>query len=214
MKYFYKLIIVCVILIISKEGYSWIHGVAPIAPIIVMQTASDHGIYHDDAITNIGSPVYEVNLSQPATASDVIRIRNGDTVIDTHSPSGGEIGALIISRTLALGEGDYLLTAQQTTSNWSSILTSSISFTVPVCPADPNPHVVTSADLSEALTGCVPNATFQIVGGVDASKFFINGSVLQFAGGPYGPGDYHVNIFFFTLPGNSLTLPITVTVTG
>lgn len=205
------------------------------APSIDMQAASDSGASPTDNITNVTSPLFDINLpsgfgdSRDAQAGDLLKLEISDNASFTDTVSdtldAGEVAGDIVALppSAALGDGTYFARARiergATAGPWSSTLTFVVDATAPAITTNAaqsvNENAVFSVNLAAGET-----VTWTKTGGADAALFTLSGATLSLPAQDYeapadadGNNTYVVQVTATDTAGNSTNKTITVTVT-
>jgi hypothetical protein len=170
---------------------------APAAPTIDMQTASDLGDSSTDNITSDTTPTFDVNL--PSGFGDAQDAADGDTLVLQIADSGGfnqdvtdpldagDVATDIIPLTpTALSAGVYYARARVERTGHNGPWTPALTFyigddTAPTISSSASVSADDDATLAHSLTAD-QTVTWTITGGVDSSHFEISGSTLRWAG--------------------------------
>lgn len=198
----------------------------PLAPTLDLVAASDTGISSTDNITNATTPNIDILFGTVPFTGDVINIKDGSTMIVSHTITSGEAGSGSISLGLsALSQGSHSLTAQHVSGVHSSAFSSPLVIVV-----DTTAPTITSGATGNNTENTTlvfnPTAnetvTWSVTGGADAALFEFSGSTLRWLANTThnfeAPNDadtnnaYVVQITATDTAGNTTNQTVTITV--
>jgi hypothetical protein len=189
------------------------------APSLDLITASDTGSSTSDNITSDTTPDLDITFAQLPVAGDTVTIKDGSTVIATHTITALEAGSSTIDLALsALPEGAHSLTASHSgggaPGTFSAPLSITIDTTAPTITSSASPSVLENVALNHSLTANEA-VTWTKTGGADAASFSLSGSTLTLAAKDYeaDPHSFAVQVTATDPAGNATTQNITVSIT-